>query len=67
VLAAYATASNALVKSLTVGMFIAVLVDAAIVRTFLVPSVLQLAGKLAWFSPPGLYRTWRRLGLAERD
>jgi RND superfamily putative drug exporter len=67
VLAAYGTASDALVKSLTLGMFIAVLVDATVVRTFLVPSVLKLAGKRAWYSPPGLYRFWKRLGLAERE
>jgi RND superfamily putative drug exporter len=67
VLAAYGTASDALVKSLTIGMFIAVLVDATVVRTFLVPSVLKLAGKRAWYSPPGLYRLWKRLGLAERE
>jgi RND superfamily putative drug exporter len=67
VLAAYGTASNALVKSLTVGMFIAVLVDATVVRSFLVPSVLKLVGKPAWYSPPGLYRFWQRLGLAERE
>ncbi|MGH2599364.1 MAG: MMPL family transporter, partial [Dehalococcoidia bacterium] len=66
VLAAYGTASNALVKSLTVGMFIAVLVDATLVRTFLVPSVLKLMGRPAWYSPAGLHRFWQRLGLAER-
>jgi RND superfamily putative drug exporter len=67
VLAAYGTASNALVKSLTVGMFIAVLVDATVVRTFLVPSVLMLVGRPAWYSPQGLTRVWQRLGLAERS
>lgn len=67
VLAAYGTANNALVKSLTVGMFIAVLVDATIVRSFLVPSVLKLAGRAGWYSPPGLHRVWQRLGLAERS
>ena len=67
VLAAYGTASNALVKSLTVGMFIAVLVDATVVRTFLVPSVLMLVGRPAWYSPKGLTRVWQRLGLAERS
>ena len=67
VLAAYGTASNALVKSLTVGMFIAVLVDATLVRSFLVPSVLKLVGRPAWYSPPGLTRVWQRLGLAERS
>jgi uncharacterized membrane protein YdfJ with MMPL/SSD domain len=66
VLAAYGTASNALVKSLTVGMFIAVLVDATIVRTFLVPSVLKLVGRPVWFSPPAITYVWQRLGLAER-
>lgn len=67
VLAAYGTAHNALVKSLTIGMFIAVLVDATIVRTFLVPAVLKLIGKPVWYSPPGLFRLWQRLGLAERE
>jgi uncharacterized membrane protein YdfJ with MMPL/SSD domain len=66
VLGAYATAQNALVKSLAVGMFVAVLVDATIVRTFLVPAVLKLVGRPAWYSPAGLHRAWQRLGLAER-
>jgi uncharacterized membrane protein YdfJ with MMPL/SSD domain len=66
VLAAYGTATNALVKSLTVGMFVAVLVDATIVRTFLVPAVLMLFGRAAWWSPAGLRRVWSRLGLSER-
>jgi RND superfamily putative drug exporter len=66
VLAAYGTASNALVKSLTVGMFIAVLIDATLVRTFLVPAVLKLFGRAAWYSPAGLHRTWQRLGMGER-
>ncbi len=48
-------------------MFIAVLVDATLVRTFLVPSVLKLVGRPAWYSPPGLYRVWQRLGMGERS
>jgi RND superfamily putative drug exporter len=44
------------VKMLAVGMAVAVLIDASIVRMILVPSVMTLLGKWAWWLPPWLDR-----------
>ncbi|MFI6295436.1 MMPL family transporter [Nonomuraea sp. NPDC050790] len=51
--AAYATASVSFVQMLGVGMAIAVLVDATVIRAILVPAAMRLAGPLNWWpSPP---------------
>ncbi|MEV0820277.1 MMPL family transporter [Nonomuraea rubra] len=47
--AAYATASVAFVQMLGVGMAVAVLVDATVIRAVLVPSLMRLAGPLNWW------------------
>ena len=39
------------VKSLGVGLAIAVLIDATIVRALLVPAFMRLAGSLNWWAP----------------
>jgi RND superfamily putative drug exporter len=44
------------VKMLAVGMAVAVLIDASIVRMVLVPSVMTLLGDKAWWLPPWLDR-----------
>ncbi|MEO3871501.1 MMPL family transporter [Nonomuraea sp. B12E4] len=47
--AAYATAEVVFVQLLGVGMAVAVLVDATVVRAVLVPSLMRLAGPLNWW------------------
>ncbi|NUO98424.1 MAG: MMPL family transporter [Nonomuraea sp.] len=47
--AAYATASVVFVQMLGVGMAVAVLVDATVIRAVLVPSLMRLAGPLNWW------------------
>jgi RND superfamily putative drug exporter len=47
--AAYATASVSFVQMLGVGMAVAVLVDATVIRAVLVPSMMRLAGPLNWW------------------
>ncbi|MFD0477862.1 MMPL family transporter [Nonomuraea thailandensis] len=47
--AAYATASVTFVQMLGVGMAVAVLVDATVIRAVLVPSLMRLAGPLNWW------------------
>ncbi|WP_226899875.1 MMPL family transporter [Nonomuraea phyllanthi] len=47
--AAYATAQVAFVQMLGVGMAVAVLVDATVIRAVLVPSLMRLAGPLNWW------------------
>uniref|UniRef100_UPI0013B416FF MMPL family transporter n=1 Tax=Nonomuraea lactucae TaxID=2249762 RepID=UPI0013B416FF len=52
--AAYATARVTFVQMLGVGMAVAVLVDATVIRAVLVPSLMRLAGPLNWWpgKPP---------------
>ncbi|MFC5832454.1 MMPL family transporter [Nonomuraea insulae] len=47
--AAYATAQVMFVQMLGVGMAVAVLVDATVIRAVLVPSLMRLAGPLNWW------------------
>ncbi|WP_188192866.1 MMPL family transporter [Nonomuraea sp. SYSU D8015] len=51
--AAYATARVTFVQMLGVGMAVAVLVDATVIRAVLVPSLMRLAGPLNWWPVRG--------------
>jgi RND superfamily putative drug exporter len=48
-----------------VGLVIAVVVDATIVRGLLVPATMRLLGARAWWAPAPLARWWRRWGVPE--
>jgi RND superfamily putative drug exporter len=65
----FVSADMLLVKELGVGMIVAVIVDATIVRALLVPATMQLLGRHNWWAPAPLARWWRglSLGLDERD
>ncbi|MFG2337346.1 MMPL family transporter [Streptomyces yangpuensis] len=52
-------------KMLGLGVALAVLVDALVVRTLLVPAVLALLGPRTWWAPAPLRRLHHRLGLRE--
>jgi RND superfamily putative drug exporter len=54
-----------IIKAFGLGMGIAVVVDAAIVRTLLVPAAMRLMGHWNWWAPAPLARLHSRLGLAE--
>ena len=60
---AFATSSIVFIKELGLGTAFAVLVDASIVRAFLVPSLMRLLGDWNWWSPRPLRALHRRLGL----
>ncbi len=51
VFAAFALAEVITIKSIGVGMAIAVLIDATIVRVLLVPATMRLMGKWNWWAP----------------
>jgi RND superfamily putative drug exporter len=53
------------IKQLGVGLAIAVLVDATIVRTLLVPATMKLLGERNWWAPAPLRRLYHRFGLHE--
>jgi RND superfamily putative drug exporter len=52
-------------RFLGVGMIVALLLDATVVRMLLVPAILRLLGNAAWWAPAPLRRLQRRIGLAE--
>jgi len=56
VFGAFVLNPNAIVKMMGFGMAVAVLVDATVVRMLLVPSVMELFGRRAWWLPAWLDR-----------
>ena len=67
VFAGIATSQVALVKAFGVGLGIAVLVDAFLVRATLVPAFMRLAGRLNWWSPRSLRQWHLRFGIWENE
>ncbi|GIM96768.1 MMPL family transporter [Paractinoplanes toevensis] len=64
---AFAMSSVTTMRFVGVGMIIALLLDATIVRMLLVPAVLRLLGNAAWWAPGPLRRLQERAGLAEYE
>ncbi|MFJ4786476.1 MMPL family transporter [Streptomyces sp. NPDC088794] len=54
-------------KMLGLGIALAVLMDAMIVRGLLVPAVMRLTGKATWWAPGPLRRFHERFGLSEGE
>ncbi|KES05788.1 transporter [Streptomyces toyocaensis] len=54
-------------KMLGLGIALAVLMDAMIVRSLLVPSVMRLTGRATWWAPRPLRRFHERFGLSEGE
>ncbi|CAM5523147.1 MMPL family transporter [Streptomyces tanashiensis] len=54
-------------KMLGLGVALAVLMDAMVVRSLLVPSVMKLTGRLTWWAPGPLRRFHDRFGISEND
>jgi uncharacterized membrane protein YdfJ with MMPL/SSD domain len=62
---AFASSRIVIIKELGVGVSLAVLLDATIVRALLVPSLMQMLGRWTWWSPRPLARLHERIGLRE--
>jgi RND superfamily putative drug exporter len=67
VFGAFALAELVTVKSIGVGMALAVAVDALLIRTLLVPASMRLLGDLNWWAPAPLARLQQRLGLSHSE
>ncbi|HCT79718.1 MAG TPA: hypothetical protein DGT23_24770 [Micromonosporaceae bacterium] len=65
VIGGFATGGTATIKLLGVGTVVAVAVDAALVRTLLVPATMRLLGRWNWWAPGPLARVYRRFGIRE--
>jgi RND superfamily putative drug exporter len=64
VFAAFALAQTLTVKALGVGLAIAVLLDATIIRVLVVPATMRLLGAWNWWAPGPLRRLAERLGFS---
>jgi len=67
VIGSFAMGQVLLIKEVGVGLGLAILVDATIVRTLLVPATMRLLGRYNWWAPRPLAALYRRLGLSESD
>ncbi|MGD9621668.1 MAG: MMPL family transporter [Mycolicibacterium sp.] len=56
-----------MMKYLAFGLLIALLLDATIVRMFLVPAIMKLLGDDCWWAPRWMKRLQDRLGLGETE
>lgn len=66
VIGGFATSGIVFIKMIGVGMLVAVLIDATIVRMLLVPATMRLLGTLNWWAPRPMRRWWERHGHRER-
>jgi putative drug exporter of the RND superfamily len=53
------------IKEIGIGMAIAVILDATVVRMLLVPATMKLVGRWNWWAPPAMRRLHQRFGLLE--
>jgi uncharacterized membrane protein YdfJ with MMPL/SSD domain len=67
VFSAFALAESITIKSIGVGMAIAVLIDATIIRVLLVPATMRLMGRWNWWAPGPLGRLADRLGFSHDE
>jgi trehalose monomycolate/heme transporter len=65
VVGAFSASGVTFIKLLGVGMIVALLLDASIVRVLLVPAVMRLLGPANWWAPKPLRRLYARYGLRE--
>jgi trehalose monomycolate/heme transporter len=66
VVAGFATGEITLTKMIGVGLIVAIVVDATLVRALLVPATMRLMGRWNWWAPGPLARFHRRYGIGGR-
>jgi RND superfamily putative drug exporter len=67
VVALFSASSITFLKLLGVGMIVALLVDATVVRILLVPATMRLLGRANWWAPGPLRRLYARYGISEAE
>ncbi len=65
VLGAFGIAKIIFIQEIGIGLAIAVIMDATLIRMLLVPSTMHLLGNLNWWAPAPLRWLWQHIGLAE--
>jgi RND superfamily putative drug exporter len=62
---AFATSQVTFIKLFGIGLALAILMDAFVIRGTLVPAFMRLAGEVNWWAPSFLRRVHDRIGIAE--
>jgi RND superfamily putative drug exporter len=62
---AFSASGITFIKLMGVGMIIALVVDATIIRVLLVPATMRLLGRANWWAPRPLRRLYARYGISE--
>ncbi|MGD0239740.1 MAG: MMPL family transporter [Streptosporangiaceae bacterium] len=65
VVGAFSASGITFIKLMGVGMIVALLVDATIIRVLLVPATMRLLGQANWWAPRPLGRLYARYGIKE--
>jgi putative drug exporter of the RND superfamily len=64
---AFATSQVSFIKIFGIGLSIAVLVDAFVIRATLVPAFMRIAGEANWWAPKWMRRIHDRIGISETE
>jgi RND superfamily putative drug exporter len=67
VIGGFATSGIVFLKMIGIGMLVAVLIDATVVRALLVPATMRLLGRANWWAPGPLRGWWERHGIRESE
>ncbi len=67
VIGGFAMSDIIFMKMIGIGMLVAVLLDATVVRALLVPATMRLLGSANWWAPAPMRRWWDKHGVRETD
>jgi RND superfamily putative drug exporter len=67
VIGAFGLSGIVFMKMIGIGMLVALLLDATVVRALLVPATMKLLGRWNWWAPAPLARWWERHGWREPE
>ncbi|GIG66331.1 MMPL family transporter [Phytomonospora endophytica] len=67
VVAGFASGGIVFIKMIGIGMIVAILVDATLVRGLLVPATMRVLGRANWWSPKPLRRLYAKYGIDEGE
>src|SRR4051794_14904153 len=67
VIGAFALSGIVFMKMLGIGMLVALLIDATVVRAMLVPATMKLLGRWNWWAPGPMVRWWEQHGFREGE
>jgi uncharacterized membrane protein YdfJ with MMPL/SSD domain len=62
---AFGRADVVIIKSIGIGLAVAIAIDATVVRILIVPSVMRILGRANWWAPKPLALLHRRLGAGD--